>query len=189
MAAATATGPRYTLIQRLLHWAVAVLVLLSLAIGLTLGYLGFEGAMATFGENGTNLLYTAHKTSGVAILGLMVIRLAARLTLGKPGHQPPLPRLHRIASEAVHGTLYLLLVAMPAVGWLATAAGGFPVQFFHWNLPGLIGEDKALSEQLFQWHAILGWVILALVAVHISAAIYHWRVRRDGVMRRMSLFR
>lgn len=189
MAAANATGPRYTLIQRLLHWAVAVLVLLSLAVGLTLGFLGFEGAMATFGEATTNLLYTAHKTGGVAILALMLVRVLVRLTLGKPTHDPPLPRPHRIASEAVHGTLYLVLIAMPVVGWLATAAGGFPVQFFHWNLPGFIGENEALSEQLYQWHAILGWLILALAAVHISAAVYHWRIRRDGVMRRMSLFR
>jgi cytochrome b561 len=77
---------------------------------------------------------------------------------------------------------------LPVVGWLATAAGGYPVQFFAWKLPGLIAKDPALSETLFQLHGILGWAFLALLALHIAGAMRHWLIKRDGVMRRMSLF-
>ena len=75
-----------------------------------------------------------------------------------------------------------------SLGWLATAAGGYPVQFFDLNLPGLIGKDRALAETLFWLHGLLGWLIIGLIAVHVGAAMMHWLVKRDGVMARMSLF-
>jgi cytochrome b561 len=77
---------------------------------------------------------------------------------------------------------------MPVLGWLATASGGFPVQFFNLTLPGLISENKELSKTLFELHALVGWVILGLIVLHVSAAVYHWKIKRDGVMGRMSLF-
>ena len=57
------------------------------------------------------------------------------------------------------------------------------------TLPGLIAKDPALSETLFQLHGVLGWALLALLALHIAGALMHWLIKRDGVMRRMSLFR
>lgn len=179
------TYTRYRPIQRLLHWLVALLVLGSLSMGLTIGYLGFEGLEQRFGLNTTNALYLFHKSFGVLILGLMVVRLLARLILGKPHYAVPLPLPMRIASEIVHGLMYLLLLAMPILGWLATASGDFPVQFFGTNLPGIIGVDKALSDTLFQWHARVAWSLLVLIAIHVIAALYHALVRRDGVIQRM----
>ncbi|MDN3517038.1 cytochrome b [Aquisalimonas lutea] len=188
-AAGAATLPRYHAAQRLIHWVVAVLAVITLAMGLTLGSLGVEGARALFGVTATNLLYTSHKTCGVLMLGLMVLRVVFRVTLGKPGYAHPLPMFQRVASEVVHGALYLLLLAMPVLGWLATAAGDFPVAFFHYELPRLIGTNEALSEQLYAWHGAVGLTVLGLIVLHVAAALYHWRIRRDGVMQRMSLFR
>lgn len=179
--------PRYSTAQRVFHWLVAVLVVILLAVGMTLGYLGFEGASDTFGLGATNALYVAHKTTGVLLLPLMIGRLALRLRRGKPAYAVALERWQQLASEINHGLLYLLLLAMPVVGWLATAAGGHPINFFAWNLPPLIGENEALADTLFYTHWLLGWAVLLLVIVHVAAAIYHWRIRRDGVMQRMSL--
>jgi len=179
---------RYTLLQRLLHWIVAVLVIGVLGVGLTLGFLGFEGAKQAFGETATNVLYNLHKTFGVIVLALMTLRLIARLTLGRPEYAPPLPRLNRVASAIVHGLLYVALLAQPMLGWAATAAGGFPVEFFNAKLPALIGKDEALSELLYAIHGGVGWLILALIAVHVGAALMHAYVKRDTVMQRMSLF-
>jgi cytochrome b561 len=180
---------RYALSQRLIHWIVAVLVLCALALGMTLGLLGFDRTLATFGAPVTDLMYISHKTIGVLLLALILVRIALRVSLGRPPYAVPLPRPQKIASEIVHGLLYVLLLAMPVLGWLSTATGGFPINFFHWELPPLIGRDDALSETLFLWHGILGWALLILIVGHVSAAVYHWRVRRDGVMQRMSLFR
>jgi cytochrome b561 len=181
--------PRYALVQRLLHWLIVVLVVLALAAGGTIGYLGFDGLRDAFGPAGTDFIYTSHKTLGVLILGFMVLRLMARIGFGKPAYTQPLPAPQRIASEVVHGLFYVLLLAMPVLGWLATASGGFPVHLFTIELPGLIGRNKELSEQLFLWHRYTAYGLMGLIVLHLAGAIYHWRVQRDEVMQRMSLFR
>ena len=185
--ATLATASRYNLVQRVLHWAVAVLVILSLIGGAFLYAFGFEGLRDTFGMAATNAIYKYHKTSGVMILGLMAIRVAVRAGMGAPPPYAGLTGFERMASQVSHYTLYAALVAMPVTGWLATAAGGFPVEFFDLTLPGLIAKNPPLSETLFLVHGILGLLILAVAAVHIAAAIRHWKVKEDGVMRRMSL--
>ncbi len=180
---------RYALIQRLLHWLIALLVLGALGIGMTLGFLGFDRVKETFGAEMTNALYTYHKTFGITILALMILRLALRLRLGAPPYRPPLGALERGASRSVHGLFYVALLVMPVIGWLATAAGGYPVQFFGWNLPGLVSKDEGLSETLFYLHGLVGWVILGLIVLHVAGATRHWLIKRDTVMARMSLFR
>lgn len=179
---------RYAYPHRVLHWVVALVLVFSLATGLTLGFLGFEGAMERLGGPLTDLLYLFHKTFGVIILVLMTARIFTRWLYVVPIHEPPLHPFQRLLSTGVHHLLYLALIVQPVLGWTATATGGFPVQFFHWNLPGLFGENEALSEQLFMLHGWLAWTILGLVALHIAGALFHWRVKRDGVMQRMSLF-
>jgi cytochrome b561 len=180
---------RYALVQRLLHWLIALLVLGVLGVGMTLGFLGFDGVKQTFGDQATNALYTYHKTFGILVLVLMLARLGFRLGLGTPPYRQALGGLERAASRTVHGLFYVALLAMPVLGWLATAAGGYPVQFFGWTLPGLIGKDKALSETLFWFHGLVGWVLLVLIVVHLGGAMWHWLIKRDGVMERMSLLR
>jgi cytochrome b561 len=77
---------------------------------------------------------------------------------------------------------------MAVLGWLGTGAGGFPVQFFEWNLPGILSKNKELGEVLMELHGICGWVILIVVLAHIGGALKHWLVNRDGVMARMGFF-
>lgn len=179
---------RYVYPHRLLHWLVAGAVLLSLASGLTLGFLGFEGTVDLMGKTLTNVLYGSHKTLGVLILLLMTLRVITRLAFAVPDYAPPLNRFERVVSTSVHHLLYLALIIMPLIGWTATASGGFPVEFFVWQLPGVIGKDEQLSEQLFMLHGWLGWTILVLVVLHMAGAIFHWKIKRDNVMKRMSLF-
>jgi len=181
--------PRYALVQRLLHWLIAILVLLALGFGGTIGYFGFSGLRDTFGAAGTDFIYTTHKTLGVLVLGFMVLRLLTRFTFGKPAYATPLQAPQRIASQIVHTLFYVLLIAMPVLGWLATASGGFPVHLFNIELPGLIGRNDDLSKTLFLWHQYVGYALVSLIVLHIAGALYHWRIRRDEVMQRMSLFR
>lgn len=178
---------RYSLIQRLLHWVIALCVVGLLVIGLILGTLGFDGTKEAFGMATTNLLYRYHKTFGVIVLGLMLLRLALRLAMPPPDHNPPLPAWMESAARLNHLALYAILLAQPLVGWAATAAGGFPIEFFNAELPKVLGKDKALSEALYAVHGVLGWALLALVCLHVGAALHHAFVRRDGVVRRISL--
>lgn len=178
---------RYNLVQRWLHWLIAIRVLGALAGGALLWSFGFEGLKATFGIDVTNAIYTYHKTAGVLVLALMLVRLGLRRWLGAPAPHPSLsPALVSVA-RATHLAFYGLLILMPVLGWAATAAGGFPVQFFNLTLPGLIWENKALSETLFQLHGIVGLTIAALALLHIAAALRHWLVLKDGVIARIAL--
>ncbi|MEM6933317.1 MAG: cytochrome b [Pseudomonadota bacterium] len=177
----------YSLIQRLLHWAIAILVLALLAGGLLIGQFGFGGLKETFGQSTTNLIYNLHKSFGVLVIALMLLRILFRVLIGRPEYSEPLPVPTRIASEVAHGVLYLGLIAMPVLGWLATASSGFPVEFFSTKLPGLIGVDKSLGKTLFQWHEIIGYVILGAVGMHIAGALFHWLILKDRVMGRISL--
>lgn len=179
--------PRYPLIHRLLHWTVAVVVLCTLTVGMIFMFLEFEGTLEAFGQPATDLLYTYHKSFGIVVLVLMLLRLAVRLAFGKPAYRPPIAAWERAVSTAVHASLYGLLILQPMLGWAATAAGGYPVQFFAWNLPGLLSKDEALSQRLYDVHGLTGWLILILAGLHIAGALRHWLIKRDQVMTRMAL--
>lgn len=179
--------PRYPLIHRLTHWAVAIIAPIVLTVGMIFMFLEFEGTLATFGKEATDLLYTYHKTLGLVVLGLMLFRLVLRLSFGKPDYRPPIAAWERSVSTAVHASLYALLILQPMLGWLATGAGGFPVQFFKWNLPPILAKDEELSRTLYGLHGLVGSLILLLVLVHIAGALRHWLVKRDKVMTRMAL--
>lgn len=180
------TTTRYTFAQRSLHWVIALLAFGLLAIGLTFMALEYDGTKALFGDAVTNDLYKYHKSFGILLLLLMVLRVALRVATPPPAYDPPLTGVERLVGGGTHLLLYLLLIAMPIVGWLATAAGGYPVEFFDWELPGFIGKNEALSEQLFELHGLAGLIVLALLVLHIGAAIKHWR-QKDGIMQRISL--
>lgn len=180
--------PRYALIQRLLHWLLAAMILGALGVGMIFGILEYKGTVETFGNDMTNLLYKYHKTFGVLILAFMVIRIVVKVMLGKPEYATPLTKFEHAASNAVHGLIYLLVPVMAILGWLGTGASGFPVEFFNWKLPAILAKDKELGALLFQLHGVVGWILLILVGAHIGAALKHWLVKRDGLMTRMSLF-
>ncbi len=184
---ATVNGQPYAPVQRILHWLIALFVILLLIAGMVIGSLGYEGLVAQFGGDATNLIYKTHKTFGVLVLMLMILRLGLRLALGAPAYATALPPMQMIASRISHWAFYGLLIAMPIIGWLATAAGGYPVEFFDWTLPGLIGKHADLSKTLFRLHGLIGLLLIALILVHAGAALMHWLVWRDGVMQRMGL--
>ncbi len=177
---------RYTMAQRLLHWLIALILVGLLAMGFTFWGLGYQGVVDTFGEQTTNQLYTYHKSFGILLLLLMVLRLVLRRVSPPPAYETPLTGPEKILSGGIHLLLYLLLLGLPIGGWLATAAGGYPVQFFDWTLPGFISKNDALSAQLFQFHLYGGVAIVALLVLHIGAGLKHWTLK-DGIMRRISL--
>ncbi|MEM7683305.1 MAG: cytochrome b [Pseudomonadota bacterium] len=179
---------RYAFVQRLLHWLIALMVLGALVVGWTFATLEYKGTVATFGQDMTNLLYKYHKTFGVLILAFMVLRILLKLMLPKPAYDPPLARVEHVASNAVHGLLYVLLPLMAVFGWLGTGASGFPVEFFNWELPKILAKNKDLGTVLFTLHWICGILITGAVFLHIGGALKHWLINRDGVMGRMSLF-
>jgi cytochrome b561 len=102
-----------------------------------------------------------------------------------PPDEPSLTRWHRAAAHANHWSLYALLVAVPITGWLGGSKYPALEVFGLFRLPALAAPDKAAGEELFELHETLVFITLALVAIHVAAALFHYFIRRDGVLSRM----
>lgn len=177
---------RYSFVQRLLHWLIALMIFGLLAMGFTLWWLGYEGVNGLFGDELTNTFYMAHKSFGILLFFLVVLRLLLFRFSPAPEYRTPLTRAEHVISTTTHLLMYLLLIGMPVVGWLATAIGGFPIQFFGWSQPGLDPANKELGNLLFLIHGIGGLLLLAVLLLHIAAGLKHWKLK-DGIMQRISL--
>lgn len=133
-----------------------------------------------------DLLVGVHRQLGLAVLLLWALRLALRRTA--KGVAPPTagPAWQRVVATLVHVVLYGLLVAMPLLGWALTNAHGHPVRIGGLvPLPALTGTDPDLADTLQEWHEAAGWALLAIVALHAGAALWHHLRLRDGVLRAM----
>ncbi|MEQ8815113.1 MAG: cytochrome b [Thalassobaculum sp.] len=168
----------YAGVQKLLHWLMAALVIVMIVVGLSLPRMG-PGPL-------TNTLYEVHKSTGMLVLALALVRLALRWRLGAPPLDPGLPAWQRRAAAASHGLLYVLLILVPIAGWAATSACCRPVNFL-WTVPATlpVPADNALAKQIFLLHFGMAFALAGLVAVHVAAALHHHLVRRDDTLRRM----
>lgn len=163
---------------RALHWLIAAL----LAIQWLSGWIGHEMDASPARVD----MMTFHKSLGLTILMLVVVRLAWRL-----GHRAPPPpvgtsRWQSRVADLTHAALYFLLAAVPLSGWLAASTYVVPWKFW-WvlPLPRLAGPDRALHELAAEFHEGLIAALLLLVGLHVAAALWHHFVRRDDVLVRM----
>lgn len=168
----------YSGAQKALHWLMALLVVVMLAVGLSLPRLG-PGPL-------TNTLYEIHKSTGMLLLALVLVRLALRFRRGAPPLDPTLPLWQRRAAAASHAALYGLLIVMPIAGWAGTSACCRPVEFL-WTVPMTmpVPPGDAVTKPAFALHLALGLALIALIGLHAAAALHHHFVRRDDTLRRM----
>ena len=168
---------RYTLPAIALHWLLALMILGAFGFGLYMTGLPFSPARLK--------LYNWHKWAGVTILALTVLRLLWRLS-HRPPPPPAMPSWQQQAYKATHGLMYALFFAVPLVGWAYSSAAGFPIVWFGvLPLPDFVPVDKALAEAIKPWHERLAWTLIALVALHVAAALKHHFIDRDGLLSRM----
>lgn len=130
-------------------------------------------------------LLEGHRHFGLFILMLFFARLAVRIRLGKLPSEGNTSWPIRAAAASTHAALYAVLLAQPLLGWALSNAEGKPVHLFGATLPNLVGADEDLADQLTAWHQDVAWLLLGLILLHASAALWHHFVRRDGVLRRM----
>lgn len=167
---------RYNAGARALHWAIAVLVLVNLAIGF--GHELFEGVR----------LIPIHKSIGLTVLALTVLRIAWRLGSQRPSLPLGTPSWETAAAHSVHAAFYGLMIALPLSGWLFSSAGKYPLSWFGlFELPKFaVAKDSALYALTREGHEVLGLVWIALIVLHVAAALRHHFVLRDGVLRSMA---
>lgn len=169
---------RYSTVAILLHWLIALVILANFAFGTYMVDLPLSPTKLRY--------YSYHKWAGVTVFVLVAVRILWRLT-----HEPPpLPRgmsgLERALAGAAHGLLYCLTLAVPLSGWLFSSAKGFQTVWFGvLPIPDLLAKDPLLADILVEWHENLNFVMLAVIVLHVLAALKHHFRDRDDVLARM----
>jgi cytochrome b561 len=175
------TAHRWGSLTQLLHWLIVLLIIVQVTLG----------SIAADLPVGPQLLRVLayHKSVGLTILALAVIRLAWRFLNPTPELPPTLKPWERLLARFTHAALYVLLFALPLSGWTASSARGFPVSWFgFFQLPDLVLKSKPLYEALLDTHEALVWTLGVVVALHVAAAVKHHFVLKDDVLRRMLPF-
>jgi len=168
----------YGIIAQAFHWLVAALVLTQLGLGVFAANLPIGLARLQW--------LSRHKSLGLAILAVVLLRIAWRATNRPPPLPDSIPEWQRAAAVATHWLLYLVLVLAPLAGWLYSSAAGLSINWFGLiQVPDLIAQDPGLAEVFKQLHRALVALLALLIAGHAGAALRHAFWLHDGVAHRM----
>ena len=168
----------YGPMAKTLHWLVFALLAAQFAIA---------WAMPNIGRNAkAEGLIDLHLSVGTLILLVVVARAAWRLARPVPAISDGTPEWQQRAAAATHVLLYVLLVAVPVLGWANASSRGFPVTLFGLvTLPALLPKGSAFGHWCGDIHTVASYVLLGVVGLHVAAALYHRVVLRDDVLARI----
>lgn len=170
---------RYTAVAILLHWLIAAAIFANFALGLYMHELPISPTKLR--------LYSYHKWAGVTIFLLVVVRLLWRFTHRPPELPPRMAGWERALATLAHVGLYALTLAVPLTGWLFSSAKGFQTVWFGvLPIPDLIAKNLELADVLKEMHESLNFLMLAVVVLHVLAALKHHVHDRDDVLVRMA---
>ncbi|MBW8309632.1 MAG: cytochrome b [Candidatus Paracaedibacteraceae bacterium] len=161
------------IVARLFHWISAFLLIGLLYVGLIM--VDMVNSPEKFD------LYRYHKSLGILVLGLIIMRLMWRWinitpTLPTPG----------LASRLSAPVLYMLMLIMPVSGMIMSQAGGHPISFFGWfNVPILLEKNPSIGKLAWQIHGYTGKILIGVIALHFMAAFYHQWILKNNLLRRM----
>jgi cytochrome b561 len=166
---------RFGLLARLFHWTTPLLLIGSFG-------LIWSAAWLPPGPN-TWAIVNLHRAIGILVLTLTVLRVLWRAADRQPDRIGPWPL--RRGARLVHAALYALLICTPLLGWSYTNARGHGLYVFGVALPSLIFKDEYLARLAIAWHEWFAYTLLALIGLHLLAALWHQFALRDGTLRRM----
>ena len=173
-------SPRYSLPHRVIHWIMAVAILIAIPGGVIMGKLP-PGQMQ-------NNVYDLHKSLGVLVLVLALIRIALKRRDGVPPPATGVEPWQTMAATSVHHALYALMVIVPVLGFVANSFYGAAIPFFWlFTISTFTPHNEEIAGAIFSMHTALAILFGILLAVHIGAALYHRFIRKDTVFARMSL--
>ena len=168
---------QFTPLQRALHWVMALCILAMLFVGV--------GMVSTIKPEYLTLV-SIHKPLGILILGLALLRLIVRWRYGAPPLPCDMPEPMKLAARLSHVIFYLLMIAMPLIGWSMLSAADYPVVVAGIHLPAILPPNPELHSLLWNAHRLLAFCFFGLILVHLAAALFHALVRRDGVFEAMA---
>jgi len=173
-------GNRYSVVAMLLHWAIAIAVIVNWRIA--------ESA-ENLPDAERGAVMANHFALGMTILVLTLARLVWRLIHKPPPLNPALKAWEAKAAKVMHVTFYVLLIGLPLMGWIGLSGYGFPIDMYGLTWPVLpVGFGEDTGHEVLEVHATLGTVMLVLIALHILGALKHTFIDKDGNLWRMLPF-
>lgn len=159
-----------------LHWLLAVLLSAMVALGWYM--------MSIEDDVGSDWYFNLHKSVGITIFLLVLLRIVWRLTHRPQPLPSSVPRWQVTLSTATQRLLYVCMVLMPVTGFAGAFYSKDGIAFFGIKLPSAV-PDHDLAELFFSAHGIIVWVLVGLAALHVAGAFRHLLIDRDGVFQRM----
>jgi cytochrome b561 len=172
---------RYSAVAKAFHWIIAALIITQFVL------FNLEDDLP-IGAHKLALL-ARHKSVGMTILMLAILRLLWRFKNPPPALPAEMPPLQQMLARGTHVAFYVLLFAMPITGWMMSSAKNYSVSWFGlFTWPNLIGKNEAAYHLLHATHEILSDILFAIAVLHILAALKHHFWNKDNVLRRMLPF-
>lgn len=173
------TRNAYGSIAKLLHWLMGIAIIAMLILGLLLESIKDEHL--------ADLAFTIHKSVGMTLLLLIVLRTAWRLSNITPSSSTHVKAWQQKAEKLTHFLMYMALFIMPLSGWAMSTASGYLPSFFGYGefaMP-FIPNSKALADTISWVHTIAAYTLIALVSVHILATVQHYVVHKENILKRI----
>lgn len=174
---AEAPAPRYAGVMIALHWLIALGIIGLLALGLYM--VGLPKGLPLKAT-----LLNLHKSVGLTVFLLVLLRIMARAAFNRPP-LPPMRPWQRAAARTTQGLLYVAMVAMPVCGYLGSSFNRYGTRFWGIPLPKWGWDDAGLRELFFGLHQAIGYALIALIALHVAGALKHQLIDRDNLLARM----
>jgi cytochrome b561 len=173
----TATTWNYSPLAVGLHWVIAALIIGLIGLGWYM--------MSVEKQPGSGWLFDLHKSLGLTVFGLIVVRIVWRATHAPEGLPDSVPAWQAKIANATHWALYACMIIMPVTGYLGAAHQKHAPKFFGLNTPAWATPNHDLAEQFFTIHSITVWILVIIIALHALAGFKHLLVNKDGVFQRM----
>jgi cytochrome b561 len=172
------SDPRYTGTAAALHWLIAALVLAMIVLGWSMQ------AIPKVPVGPRVNAFNLHKSIGLTILALMVLRTAWRAAHPAPA-LPPMPLWQARLAQTVHVLLYVCLFIQPLTGYLGSVFSGYPVKIYGIVLPSWGAKNDALKEAMSVAHLVNSGLLVGAIGLHLAGALKHALLDRDRLLRRM----
>ena len=172
------TKNSYGLITKILHWFVGLFIICMIIVGFTMS------SMVSSPEKFE--LYKMHKAFGIIVLSLVVVRILWRITNTNVQAAAGVSSILQLAARIEHLLLYIFMLIMPISGVLMSRFAGFPVSVFDiFTIPAASEKSPELAKFFHETHQYTAFGLVALITIHILAALYHHFIRRDNTLTRM----
>jgi len=176
------TAANYGYIAQTLHWVMALSFIAMFIIAEVMMHMTTDPTNTFFGS-GKWALYGLHKSVGMVLLLLIILRILWKVSNPKP----PLngQGVQKLLAAITHYGLYAVMLIMPLSGYVMSSAGGYGVKVFGLKLPDLLGENKPLGSLAHSVHHYASEAVYILVALHLIGALFHHYVVKDDTFLRM----